>query len=727
LFGLSRDGLRVGAVSENVADYIGQDALSLLGQPLAGLLEGASLQAVTETASLPPGSSVRLAPIKLTSAASLPLRTLIHSGTDELLLEAELPSQHAEMATFDLFARFERASSRLRAVGDVLTICRRLAEEVRSLTGYDRVKIYRFAPDWSGEVIAEDGNGVLPSYLGLHFPARDIPLQARLLHARNAERQIPTIAYRPVALHQTGTTPLDLSAVGLRGVSPCHIAYLRNMGVDASMSIAILRHGVLWGLVACHHGATHYVPPELRQASVLLAQFAAWQITHVEDADIVRRHIDVKAIEAVLLREASDGHDYRDALLRHSDLLLDLLQASGAALITTSGAVTTFGDTPDEPALRRLLAWLSSRGPDLFETDHLAAHYPEAADLPNAAGVLAVPLDGSPQNLIAWFRRELRHTITWGGHPAGGRLHINDADISGPRLSFAAWAEEVCGRSRPWASDEIAAAAGLRTMIVDIIARRAVELERMNLQLTRSNEDLEAFAYVAAHDLREPLRQIQTFGSLLERAFRRTATPPDNVARWFEGIQSSSRRLRSLINDLAEYSRLGRNAEPLAPVDLTLLLDQVLQDYAQRIEDLAAVIEADRLPILICDGLQMRQVLQNLISNALKYHHAERPPRVRITAVTAPLNGRPALRLAVADNGIGFDERHSDRIFDPFERLHSNDIYEGSGLGLAICRKVIERHGGQMTASSRLGEGSVFTVFVPLRPPVEHAPQPEAR
>jgi light-regulated signal transduction histidine kinase (bacteriophytochrome) len=722
LFGLSRGDLRIEAVSENVADYVAQDALGLLDRPLAALLDGSCRDAVVEAACKTAGSSVRLAPIrlvgKLADASSPPMRTLIHSGPQGLMLEAELPSQQAALVAFDLFERFEAASSRLRAVGDVLTICHRLAEEVRSLTFYDRVKIYRFAPDWSGEVIAEASNNVLPSYLGLHFPASDIPPQARSLYTRNLERQIPDVGYTPVKLLQTSPGPLDLSLIGLRTVSPNHISYLKDMAVGASMSISILRQGALWGLVACHHHGAHYVPPELRQASVLLAQLAAWQLTVVEEAEIVRRSVDVKAIESDLLRATSDGQDYREGLQRNSAALLGLLQAGGMVLSGGGGIVFTLGETPEEAALSALLGWLATRGPDIFETDHLASRYPAGADLPEAAGILCVPLDGSPDKLMVWFRPELRRTVTWSGDP--GQAAQLQAGPDRPHRSFAAWTEEVRLRSRPWAPDELAAASGLRDMIVDVIARRAVELERLNDVLKQKNEDLEAFAYVAAHDLREPLRQIQTFGTLLERAFRRAGNPAENVDRWFDGIQTSAQRLRLLINDLADYSRLGRDAKPLVPVALDQLLEKVLIDFAQPIEDLSAHIEADKLPTLLCDPTQMRQVLQNLISNALKYRHADRPPHVRISVDTSNADrlDHPILKLVVADNGIGFEEPHSQRIFEPFERLHSNDIYEGSGLGLAICRKIIDRHGGSISAESRFGEGSVFSITLPVRPPL---------
>jgi two-component system, chemotaxis family, sensor kinase Cph1 len=719
LFALSGPDLHLTTVSANAAQHLNCEAATLLGRPLKDLVDDTSLAAVANTAGLRNDIPTRLINVRLKGVATAPWSALIHKTQAGMLLEAKLPRPGPTMAITDLFNRYEQATRALHAANNTVTICARLAEEIRRLTGYDRVKVYRFDRDWHGEVIAESNNGRLPSYLGLHFPASDIPAQARELYRRNLERQIPDVAYTPVALIQADPEPFDLSMSVLRSVSPIHIEYLRNMQVGASMSVSILRHGKLWGLVACHHHSAHYVSAELRQAGVLLCQLAAWQLTLVEETDTMRRGVDMNAIETTLLQETTSGRDYRDSLLRNSNALLELMQASGLAL-SNATSVTTLGATPSEESLRDLLFWLSQQGPAVFETDHLAHHYPPAAALPEAAGILVVPLGGTSDNLMVWFRPEIARTVSWGGDPAKpvepgtGRLN--------PRNSFATWTQDVHGQSLPWARHEIAAANNLRDTIVDIILRRSLELEQMNAQLTRSNEELEAFAYVASHDLKEPLRQIETFSTLLERVFNNGKMTNANPTRWFEGIQSSSRRLRLLIDDLTEFSRVGRHANPLGPTALMGLLDNVKTDLGNVIEDTGATIDVTSLPVVMCDRLQMQQVLQNVLSNALKYRHPDRPPVLKVEAKVHPaptgtdMSRFPILELTIADNGIGFDERYRERIFEPFQTLHSSDDYEGSGIGLAICRKIIDRHGGTIRASSRPRKGSVFSITLPMRP-----------
>ena len=721
LFALQGADLRLSAVSANVAVHVGQQPGDLLDGSLSRLFDEPSVAVVATTAAQTVGGSPRLVRVRLKDGTGPEWRAFVHTGPSGIILEAKLPQPRSALDVLDFLEAYDASTRRLQAANDVTAICRCLAEEVRILTGYDRVKVYRFASDWHGEVIAEANAGNLPSYLGLHFPASDIPSQARALYARNPERQIPDVGYTQVPLIGMGADPIDLSQAMLRSVSPVHIEYLRNMRVNASMSVSILRQGVLWGLVACHHHTSHYVPPEMRQASVLLAQLASWQLGVAEESDIVRRSVGVKAVEALLLQETTTGRDYRDALLTHSNVLLELLDASGFAL-SHGGSVTTIGQTLPDDDLAGLLTWLAAKNAPFFETHNLSADYPEAGDRPLAAGIIAVSLGGAAKNLMVWFRPEIAKTVTWGGDPNKSAQPSDGEERLNPRKSFASWTQDVQGHSRPWARHEAAAANGLRDMIVDIILRRSSELEQLNAQLVRTNEELEAFAYVASHDLKEPLRQIETFGTLLERVFRnRTATPGD-ITRWFDGIQTSSRRLRTLINDLAEYSRLGRHANPFAPVPLDELLENVRSDLGRLIDETEATIEAEALPVVMCDQIQMQQVLQNIISNALKYKHPERAPVVRVAARIGPApDNTPApsttiLELAISDNGIGLDERYRDQIFEPFQRLHSSDEYEGSGIGLAICRKIVERHRGTIVVDGALGVGSTFTIILPLRP-----------
>ena len=236
------------------------------------------------------------------------------------------------------------------------------------------------------------------------------------------------------------------------------------------------------------------------------------------------------------------------------------------------------------------------------------------------------------------------------------------------------------------------------------------ELQRFTARLEKSNRELEDFARIASHDLQEPLRKVQAFGDRLKNKFSQDL--PEQGRDYVERMQNATTRMQDLINDLLTFSRVTTKANPFTRVDLSELIQEALTDLEVRIEETHGRVEVSNLPTLDADATQMRQLFQNLIGNALKYHRPEEPPVVRIDA--QPIDDGRAYRLTFADNGIGFDPKFAQRIFAMFQRLHGRESYEGTGVGLAVCRKIVERHGGQITADSTPGQGSLFTVVLPV-------------
>ncbi len=263
----------------------------------------------------------------------------------------------------------------------------------------------------------------------------------------------------------------------------------------------------------------------------------------------------------------------------------------------------------------------------------------------------------------------------------------------------------------------------------DITERKQVEKQLRNYthKLEQSNRELQEFAYVASHDLQEPLRKVQAFGDRLEKKCAAQLT--DEGRDYINRMRSAANRMQNLINDLLTFSRVSTKTQPFQPVDLKKIAEEVVSDLEIRIEQTVGRVEIGELPTLDADALQMRQLFQNLIGNALKFHRADENPVVRIFAETVSTNGASFVlngeemeiggnedfcRIIVEDNGIGFDEKYLDRIFTVFQRLHGRTEYEGSGIGLAVCRKIVERHGGQITAAGKPGVGATFFIDLPL-------------
>jgi len=254
-------------------------------------------------------------------------------------------------------------------------------------------------------------------------------------------------------------------------------------------------------------------------------------------------------------------------------------------------------------------------------------------------------------------------------------------------------------------------------------------MSRTNRALEQRNRELQDFAYVASHDLQEPLRKIRAFADLLIEDFNEAL---DDTGRYYlERMQDGAKRMSQLISDLLDYSRITTQAQPFEKVDLNEVVRHVISDLELRISDVEGSIEVDDLPIIEADQTQIRQLLQNLIGNALKFHKPDRRPVVTISAEdvrpgAVPEGGQvPYTRVRVQDNGIGFEEKYLDRIFTPFQRLHNRTAFAGTGMGLAICRRIVERHEGRLTAESVPGEGSTFEVMLPKRQPRPQTEQDE--
>lgn len=277
--------------------------------------------------------------------------------------------------------------------------------------------------------------------------------------------------------------------------------------------------------------------------------------------------------------------------------------------------------------------------------------------------------------------------------------------------------------------DENGEEAGIVCVGKDIteIVKAREEIERSNERLRRSNRELQDFAYVASHDLQEPLRKVQAFGDRLERKFADQLN--DEGRDYIYRMRSAASRMQNLINDLLTFSRVSSKVQPFQPVDLQKIAEEVVSDLEIRIEQTGARVEIRDLPKIDADALQMRQLFQNLIGNALKFHRPDEPPVIKVYTKNYSLTGGSfyiageqvhtggdnICEIVVEDNGIGFDEKYLDRIFTVFQRLHSRSEYEGSGVGLAVCRKIVERHGGEITASSVPGQGASFFIKLPVK------------
>ena len=704
--------LAVVQASANAADAFGTPAADLLGKPLAAVFgpdQAAALARDIAAADLDQNPLYLRTLTARVGPGRPAFRAVAHRHDGNLIVELE-PAEAGDRVTFqNLYPVVRSFVAGLEKAAGVDEVCRLAATEVRRITGFDRVLVYRFDPDWNGRVVAEDRADDVPSYLGLHFPAGDIPAQARELYRLNRFRLIPDAGYTPVPLvpvlnPDTGR-PLDLSFAALRSVSPVHCEYLRNMGVVASMSVSVLRAGELWALIACHHRTRRTVSTEARAALELLGQMLGTQAAAHEQAAENRRRIDLKEVQSRLLAAMAAEGDFVHGLTARADDLLGFAGAGGAAVLYENRCMIV-GTAPPEEDIRHLADRIADAGPDeVTALDAVGERFPDLAGLADrAAGVLAVAISKLHRSYLIWFRPEVVRTVTWAGDPgktadAAGRIH--------PRKSFEAWRETVRGRSLPWHPAEVAAAADLRNDIVGIVLRKAEEQAALSAELERSNKELESFSYSVSHDLRAPFRHIAGYAELLrDRAGDRL---DGTDRRYLDTIADSARYAGKLVDNLLSFSQMGRSTLNPVRVDLNVLVAEVRKQLAVTLHDRQVEWAVGPLPTVHGDLMMIRLVFQNLIENALKFTGKKPVARVEVGCREEP--GEHV--VWVTDNGVGFDMRYQDKLFGVFQRLHRVEEYEGTGIGLANVRRIAERHGGRVWAEGKLGEGATFFVALP--------------
>ncbi|MFH1075260.1 MAG: ATP-binding protein, partial [Pseudomonadota bacterium] len=256
---------------------------------------------------------------------------------------------------------------------------------------------------------------------------------------------------------------------------------------------------------------------------------------------------------------------------------------------------------------------------------------------------------------------------------------------------------------------------GIVENVTDLSDRKLAEEQREEIlvRLARSNRELEEFARVASHDLQEPLRKVRAFGDRLKEKY--SSLMPEAGQEYIERMQSAAIRMQALIDDILTYSRVTTKAKPFTSISLREIVEELLVDMEVRIEKISAHIEIGELPVIEGDRSQISQLFMNIIGNAFKFHKKETPPIVKISQADSSDTPANMCSILIEDNGIGFDTKYLDRIFQPFQRLHGRGEYEGSGIGLAICRKIVEHHNGTITARSLPGKGATFIISLPIK------------
>lgn len=602
----------------------------------------------------------------------------------------------------------------LQKSNDLQGLLDNCAEVISELSGFDRVMIYKFHEDFHGEVVAEKIKPGVESFMGLHYPASDIPTPARAIFLENWIRIIPDVHYQPVALTSSLPEVIDLGTTLVRAVSPIHITYLKNMEVGASLTISINIDNKLWGLVACHHLSARMVPKSLRDKCETIGRVTSSLINVVSLKERNYHAAKIREIHNQLIYRMESSEDMARELVTQTPTLLDLVSSGGAsAALYMDGYWVSVGKVPSNAELNELVSWISTehKGKAVWETNTLSKFFPKAEAYKEiASGVLAASVPKTSKNFILWFRPEIIQTVNWAGNPdkvvdqANGRLS--------PRSSFDEWKQSVHGQSLSWKSWEMDAALELRNGILALDLHKQFEKEQVaRAEAERAKLTRESLMEVVSHDLKNPLSSIQMNVHLLNKFLPQTEAKSRSLV---ERIMRSSQTMNNLINDILSIAKLESGQ-----MDLEKTLAPINQAINETVDMLIPMAHEKNITLLQLtefdcsvdyDFDRILQVLSNLLGNAIKF-----TPEFGKITIAIEKCGPEFVTIAISDSGPGIFKEDLRNVFDRYWQANKTRKL-GTGLGLSIAKGIVEAHGGEIWAESEFGEGSIFKFTLPMKP-----------
>ncbi|HTJ92470.1 MAG TPA: ATP-binding protein [Pararobbsia sp.] len=744
LFVIDELSLRVLQLSANVEALVGAPARTLLGTEIAVVLGEDCAARIAEALVLRlPDVPLDDVPLHLGTAmiAAQSFDLVLHRRDTVLMLELERCATRSADTFASMYPLVRSFVTRLQQADSVDELAQLAVAEIRRITGFGRTLLYQFDEDGHGVVLAEEGEPGYERFLRHHFPASDIPAQARALYLKHHLRLIADANYVPVPLvprdNPATGEPADLSAASLRSVSPVHLEYMRNMRTMASMSVSLIVRGQLWGMISCHDHAPRYPGFGVRTVCEHLGQVLSLQIEAKEDREASTYRHELRRTLVELLTSMAEHDNLVDGLVEQAGALLKLGDASGVAIVV-DGHATTIGVAPPPAAILSIVDWLAEhRESPVYSTDRLGSEVPASVgDIrAQASGMLAVSISQLYRHYVIWFRPEVVRQIDWAGPPhkrvveAGAvdslrtwpvEAEGRDDALAGegrisPRRSFASWRETVRGSSSRWRTAELETALEFRTALLGYVLRRAEETAALATELGRANKELEAFSYSVSHDLRAPLRHIVGYGDLLGEFEGERLS--ERGHRFLANVLSSARFAGALVDDLLSFSQMGRAALRVADVDLRSLVESLIAESAKDLDGRDVEWRVGALPHVNGDAVFLQIALRNLVSNALKYSRG----RSRAVIEFGARRDGDEHVVFVRDNGVGFNMKYVGKLFGVFQRLHRIEEFEGTGIGLANVRRIIERHDGRTWAEGRQDEGATFYFSLPVCGPSDPA------
>jgi chemotaxis family two-component system sensor kinase Cph1 len=618
------DNLRVRRAGGDVQALLGYDG-DPIGQQLSDVVPigDIDLRSVTEECGFV--ATVR------TPTADVDL--FAHRCAGELIVEFE-PAPQERRSGANVLGDLLPIVKLIGVAADVDAAARAAAAGVRRITGYDRVMIYRFLDDQSGQVIAEARSDEVEPFLNHRYPASDIPQQARAMYIRNPVRVIQDVSYSPAPLHG-GDGALDLSGALLRSVSPVHIQYLKNMDVGASASFSLVRDGALWGLIACHNRTARPIAHEEREMCRRVALALDQAIARLEEENSQREALRLTRRREELLPLLAGGDSVATALRAHADELRRLVAADGLAVLL-DGDIVCSGVTPSEAELRELGRWLIDQPRELLVTNALSELYGPAANwIASASGLISSVVVRNPLMAVLWFRAEEIETVNWAGNPHKPAEPGAAPGLLSPRRSFELWAETVRGRARAWRPNEQEAVRRIASSLAEV--GRQKTMAELNRQLTTEIAEKDLLMREMHHRVQNSLQLVT---SMLQHHDE-------------EGAEEQLAVARDRVLSVALLHRRLWRSEDLQNINLETffseLVEGLMRTWSRKWQD-KVTVDVEPVRMSAHDALLIALIVSELLTNTVKHAY---PGAAGPVSLTARETGANQITVAVSDRGVG--------------------------------------------------------------------------
>ena len=591
---------------------------------------------------------------------------------------------------------------------DSKDIWKLLLKEIQAIIDFDRVMIYQFLYDGSGQVIEELVKPNLESYLDLHYPESDIPAQAKAMYLKNPVR---------ITSHVSGTTSpivgiipkenIDLTYSVTRASSPVHRQYLKNAHVESSFSTSIIVNGELWGLVACQNAAPKHLDLQSRLLAETLTRASANAYASQKSLKTLKEYQKINLNNISLRQNLLSEEDFGKSLKKNIRDIMDSCAADGM-IIRINNEILTCGKVPNDNDIEKIIDWSKQHNSDFEENTFASNSFCQTKDLDldnpdKSCGIIISILGNNTSDMLIWLRKEQGHKIKWAGKPEKSAISEirNGVEIIkfSPRKSFEVWKEYVKGTSLPWKIKEIESAKWITSVILKASHTKSSQILDLNNQLKELNQELDSFSHSISHDLNTPLTVIKLNAQLAKRL-----PDPEKVQTTLDNIIAQVDTMSDMIRNVLELSRIKKSEIELKKIEVDSLIEKLAEDSKISFNCPKTEIIIENTPEVLGDKTMVYQVFINVIGNAVKYSSKSKKPLVKIVGKVYD----DAVTYSITDNGIGIDQKESKKMFKIFSRMNNAKEFKGNGVGLSIVHHLMEKMGGKISYESESGKGTTF-------------------